>query len=242
MAESELKAESSVQSKGLVGGFDIRKFNSAFEEQIQRIKSEQELDEKSKLDKLNTLIVEQPLYSLSIGQLLINTKDAWFDMLDDILTFNPKIIFNLRFLTKNHRLFYIGLTIVSICIFLFLYNLLVLGNKCDKTKVKRIDNHYYYHNKENSESESKSESELEPELEPQSEPQSRLPLMGPQLEPTSEFPLMGPQLEPKSRFPIMGPQLEPKSRFNMPKSINTPYKNPISTDSSVTDQKGANPE
>jgi hypothetical protein len=138
----------------LVQGFDIKKFNTAFEEQAKKLKIKAKLNQKNKFSKLNQTTIQKPLYKLSIGEILVNTKDTWFDILDDLLTLDPYVIFTPKFVVKNHRLFYVGFTVVFICIVLYLYNLLITDDKTCQTDLKNEpgpvqiikEHHYYYHN------------------------------------------------------------------------------------------------
>jgi hypothetical protein len=57
-----------------------------------------------KLDELNKPIVEEAPYNLPIGEIAIKTKDAIFNIIDDLLNFN----FSWDVLTKENRLFLQG--------------------------------------------------------------------------------------------------------------------------------------
>ena len=95
-----------------------KSFNQKFEEeQIQR----KLLMRKAMQDKLNILnkaTDKIPLHKLSVGIILINTKDSLFELLDDLLQFK----YNRETFTKNDRLFYIGIFLIINVIFIFLYN------------------------------------------------------------------------------------------------------------------------
>ena len=49
---------------------------------------------------------------------MINVKNTWFDILDDILAGN----ISMSMFSKKNRLFYIGLTIIIIAMVLYIYN------------------------------------------------------------------------------------------------------------------------
>lgn len=92
-----------------------------------------------KLEELNKPKQVELIYDLGIGQVAINTKDAIFDILDDTV--------NLRFtndmLTKNNRLFYLGIVLIIAACLLFLY--LLFGADSNNKHIKyesniKIDN------------------------------------------------------------------------------------------------------
>jgi hypothetical protein len=100
--------------------FDLTNFNREFvfkKEQAgiqNRIKSQEKIDELTKNANKKT----KSLYNLSIAEIMIGIKNTWFDILDDLLAFN----INIKIMTKDNRLFFIGLTIIIMTIFIYLYN------------------------------------------------------------------------------------------------------------------------
>lgn len=98
------------------GEFDFDKFNLKFDQYKERRDAEKEKNMQEKLAKLNKPKKIIPIYGQPIGQVLIDTKNSLFELLDDILQgeINP-ITF-----TKNHRLFYIGLVLLFIAIFMYI--------------------------------------------------------------------------------------------------------------------------
>ena len=99
------------------GKFDIDRFNRDYDQYRIRRKDEMEKNIALKLAALNKPKPEVPIYQQSIGTILINTKDELFDTLDDVLQSK----FELNTFTRNNRLFYIGLTMIFIACFIFLY-------------------------------------------------------------------------------------------------------------------------
>lgn len=89
---------------------DNSTFNKKFEEAIKALKARKQSVEK---EQSNYNI---PYYKLSIYDILIGIVDTWFDILADIITFNLNDI-----ITKNNRLFYIGITLVIFGLILYLY-------------------------------------------------------------------------------------------------------------------------
>ena len=92
--------------------FDQYLFNKQFDEYIDAKNKERLLKEKVRLYDLNKIenIEVQP-YQLPLNKILINTKDTWFNMYDDLK--NSKNPFkNLNF----NSYFYIGVTLIIITI------------------------------------------------------------------------------------------------------------------------------
>jgi len=99
------------------GKFDVDKFNRDFDQYKSKRKNEMKDNIERKLDELNTPPDETPPYNLSIGQIMINMKDAIFNIIDDLLNF--KISWNI--LLKQNRLFYLGLMLIIIAVIFYLY-------------------------------------------------------------------------------------------------------------------------
>lgn len=120
--------------------FDLGKFNIEFDRSKEKSKINQKLKD---LEKLHTLSKEEEkisLYNLTIFQIIVNTKDAWFNLLDDLLNQNiEKNTF-----TKENRLFYIGVTIIIVTVILYIYTLIVTeDNNKDNNKNLKIIYHIY---------------------------------------------------------------------------------------------------
>jgi len=99
--------------------FDMDKFNREFEKTEEEQKQINKEKEEEKLEKLNTPKVEtKKIYQNTLYDILIGIKNTWLGILDDILNFQ----YNLETLTKNNRLFYIGITLVIIALIVFFYN------------------------------------------------------------------------------------------------------------------------
>ncbi len=92
--------------------FDQYLFNKKFDEYIDQKNKERLLNEKVKLYDLNKVenIKVNP-YDLPLNKILINTKDTWFNMYDD-LTNGKNPIKNLDYTS----LFYIGITLIVVVI------------------------------------------------------------------------------------------------------------------------------
>jgi len=121
------------------GKLDIDHYNREFSQYSDKRKEEMKRVLAEKLEELNKPKQVELIYDLSIGQIALNTKDAIFDILDDTV--------NLRFtsdmLTKNNRLFYLGIVLVLTACLLFLY--MLFGADSDTKHIKyesniKIDN------------------------------------------------------------------------------------------------------
>ena len=92
--------------------FDSYLFNQKFDEYIQKKTEERKLKEKVKLYDLDSIdnIQVQP-YQLPFDKLLINFKNVWFELFDDLMEGkNPNQIFT------TNNFFYFGITFVIIFI------------------------------------------------------------------------------------------------------------------------------
>jgi hypothetical protein len=123
--------------------FDLQKFNREFVFKKEKAAIENQINSQEKIEKLtqaaNTEI--KSLYDYSVSELAIGIKDSWFGILDDLLA--QKI--ESKTLTKNNRLFFIGLTIIFICVILYLYNFFIEEDIIiDNNKTTIVEKHYFY--------------------------------------------------------------------------------------------------
>lgn len=120
--------------------FDVKKFNDKFEETVKHRKELAEKAMQEKLNKLNEVNnKKKEIYQLSVGDTIINTKDALFNILDDMLQFK----FKLDTFTKDNRLYYIGITILLICIVVFAHNIFFESDK-PKCNCNNVNVQYVY--------------------------------------------------------------------------------------------------
>lgn len=96
-------------------------FNQKFEQDKELTKQMIKSRERDRLEKLNQNEETKSLWNLSVIELLINTKDAWFETFDDLLDGK----FSYDVFVKNNRLFYYGLTFILISIFVFVFSLFI---------------------------------------------------------------------------------------------------------------------
>lgn len=107
--------------------FDLGKFNKVFDVNREITKRNQRVKDLQKLNELSSTESMTSLYDLNLSQILINTKNTWFGVLDDLLDQR----FQLDTFTREDRLFYIGLTIVIIAVILYLYALLISDDQIE---------------------------------------------------------------------------------------------------------------
>ena len=81
---------------------------------IQRLTQEAELESAKR----------KPFYKLNLLEMVIELKNTWFAILDELLAGN----FSMSILIKNNRLFYVGLTILIISIILYIYDYAIDNN------------------------------------------------------------------------------------------------------------------
>lgn len=122
--------------------FDIHEFNKNFDKYRDSLKQEQSLKEAQRLAELNKAPPPKKFYEFNTIELLIGIKDTWFDILDDILSLR----FNIDILTKNNRAFFIGLTILIICLGLYIFNMFYDDDELLEHK-NITEIHHIYHDK-----------------------------------------------------------------------------------------------
>jgi hypothetical protein len=101
--------------------FDSKKFNSEFDKKKEMDKQNSKMLADQRLNKMNSTTTSKPLYQYTMGEIFIGIKDTWFGIIDDLLLQK----FTLDTLTKESRLFFIGLTLLIVGIVFYLYNYLV---------------------------------------------------------------------------------------------------------------------
>jgi hypothetical protein len=122
------------QSGNMEKKFDLAQFNIKFERQKEIFQKQQNLKELEKLNQLQETKQIVSLYDLSILDIVVNTKTAWFEILDDILDQR----FDYDVFTKENRMFYVGFTILFIACVLYLYVVLSEPTVDPEANVKKI--------------------------------------------------------------------------------------------------------
>lgn len=125
------------------GKFDPQKFNTGFEDYITQqneINSKKDIE---KLNKMNKTTEDKSLINYTFFELLVGIKDTWFDILDDLLSFN----INMNILIQGKRIFFIGLTLFLVFTSWYLLDML-LEDEIPPIQNKNITEiHHYYHSK-----------------------------------------------------------------------------------------------
>ena len=103
--------------------FDIDRFSRAYQP-YRDLRNEHNAMKLRELNSSNNVIPLDEPYNNSplnkpIGQILIDTKDSLFNTLDDIL----KNGLHIDTFTKDNRLFYIGLTLIFVALFISVMNI-----------------------------------------------------------------------------------------------------------------------
>ena len=98
--------------------FNIIRFDKEFAKRPKESERKRYLKHLQKRDDIKRDEGLKSLYKQSILELAINTKDAWFELMDDLLDQQ----FTVDTIVKNNRLFYIGITIFIISIIIYIYD------------------------------------------------------------------------------------------------------------------------
>lgn len=120
--------------------FDIKKFNADFDQEKADIKENVGKLEQARLAELNKEPPKKQIYEYSVAEIIIGIKDAWFDILDDLLQHRLSAETFLR----DNRMFFVGLTVVIIVIILYLYDIITEEEEIKPIpQIKEI--HYIHH-------------------------------------------------------------------------------------------------
>ena len=114
--------------------FSEKKFNNDFEKYkyiIGEYKKTRDIDELNELNKSKEKKYTK-IYDLTLSEILVNIKDVWFEIIDDVLS--TKITSSI--FTKDNRLFYIGITIFVFAGVLYLYNILIDDTLSSNSNIK----------------------------------------------------------------------------------------------------------
>lgn len=118
--------------------FDNVLFNKQFEQRAQKEKEKNKKLEEIRLK--NMIVVEKPkqIYEYNLYEILIGMKNTIFDIFDDIIHMR----FNNDILSKNNRLFFLGVTLVFVTVIVYVVSALL---KSDKPIVPINTVHHIYH-------------------------------------------------------------------------------------------------
>ena len=131
------------------GGASKDKFvNDLFEQKKKETKDRLKKIKNAKIKEMTKMTPPtKKLHQLNIKEITIGVKDSWFELLDDVL----QLKFQLDTLTKNNRMFFLGISFIIVMIIIYTYDIISHGgddssnyNTIDK---KIVEHHYIYHNK-----------------------------------------------------------------------------------------------
>jgi hypothetical protein len=94
--------------------------------------------ELNRLQELQSINDEPSLNELTISELIVNTKDAWFGILDDLLDKQ----YEKETFTKDNRLFYVGITLIVFSAIIYIF-ISLNDNNNHSTNDKNIIYHIY---------------------------------------------------------------------------------------------------
>ena len=102
--------------------FDIAAFNKKFEQIMEMRKKEATAENKKKLDELSrkAAIPEKSKYDESVGEIMLGIKKTITDIIKEL--FDGKI--DSSVITKDHRMYYIGIMVIIIVIIYSIVNVL----------------------------------------------------------------------------------------------------------------------
>lgn len=108
---------------------DINEFNRNFDKYIDV--RNKKIDEKlqKNLAELNKEPEITPLYQLSIGEIIVNTVDTLFGIVNDLL----KGYFTLDTFAKKNRIFYLGVVFVFIALVMYSYNFFIINENQERS-------------------------------------------------------------------------------------------------------------
>ncbi len=99
--------ETDINSQDTLNTLNSNDLSNSESEQVKKI-----------IKPSNIEISEKPFYKMNILEILIEMKNTWFQILDELIAGN----FSMSILVKNNRMFYVGLTILIFAIILFIYD------------------------------------------------------------------------------------------------------------------------
>ena len=100
------------------GKLDIDHYNRDISQYSEIRKNDIKILIDRKLEDLNKQKPVELVYDLSIGQIIINLKDSLFNILDDVINLR----LNSNTLTKENRLFYLGIFLIVLACIMFSYS------------------------------------------------------------------------------------------------------------------------
>jgi hypothetical protein len=107
------------------GEFSMQLFNKVFLENQRARQLYYQNVEDERLRQLNEVETKPKLHELTIGKHLINIKDCYFGIVDDLLNDQH---YDVTIITKQNRIFYIGLSLMFIFIIYVIMKYILRSN------------------------------------------------------------------------------------------------------------------
>jgi hypothetical protein len=107
-----------------IPNYSMNDTEKSFASYISSDVSEEKINTLQKLNKegeIESNKKNRQFYDLTLLEILIELKNTWFGILDELLSGN----ITMGILMKNDRLFYVGLTILIIAIILYIYDYMI---------------------------------------------------------------------------------------------------------------------
>lgn len=115
--------------------YDVNKFDRFYEQYRDKRNEAKAKKLRERLEELNKPEKKVPIYSHSIGRIVLDAKDVLFNLLDDILQGRMEA----RTFIKHNRLFYIGITLLAIAGFMYLYTIVIGTLNTDKKNDNKLE-------------------------------------------------------------------------------------------------------
>ena len=128
----------------------LQKFNKKFEEEQEQRKMKIVEMEKEKLRMLTSKKKIKNIHDLTLGEILVNTKNAYFDILIELLSGDYKDGFS-KIFTKENRIFYIGVSLLILSFFIYILSFIFDSDNDNQSKQDSDKINIYLNSPTNSE-------------------------------------------------------------------------------------------
>ena len=128
----------------------LQKFNKKFEEEQEQRKMKIVEMEKEKLRMLTSKKKIKNIHDLTLGEILVNTKNAYLDIIIELLSGDYKDGFSTIF-TKENRIFYIGVSLLILSFFIYILSFIFDSDSDNQSKQDTDKINIYLNSPTNSE-------------------------------------------------------------------------------------------
>ena len=111
----------------------LQKFNKNFEEEQEQRKMKIVEMEKEKLKMLISKKNKKNIHDLTLGEILVNTKNSYLDIIIELLSGDYKDGFS-KIFTKENRIFYIGVSLLILSFFIYILSFIFDSNNDNQSK------------------------------------------------------------------------------------------------------------